>query len=128
MSASWTEAPASDWTFVYAPGAGSNLGNPFGVFASSLLLERGVSTLRFQFPYSEAGLSSPDRTPVLEQAWRAAIETARSGSARVAVGGRSMGGRIASQVVASGVQVEALALFAYPLHLRAARNSVATNT
>jgi predicted alpha/beta-hydrolase family hydrolase len=104
------------WTFVYAPGAGSNVHDPFGAYAARDLASHGVTTLRFQFPYMEAKKRGPDRPPVLEAAWRAAIETAREDGTRLVVGGRSMGGRIASQVVAQGVVVDALALFAYPLH------------
>jgi predicted alpha/beta-hydrolase family hydrolase len=110
------------WTFVYAPGAGANIDDPFGAYAGKELAQHGVSCVRFQFPYQEAGKKSPDRPDILEATWRAVIEhcqTHGSGSRpdrRLAIGGRSMGGRIASQVVAQGVPVDALALFAYPLH------------
>lgn len=107
---------AARWTFVYAPGAGSNVRDPFGAYAARELARHGVTTLRFQFPYMETGRRGPDRPPVLEAAWRAAIEAARKDGGRLVAGGRSMGGRIASQVVAQGVPVDALALFAYPLH------------
>ena len=108
------------WTFVYAPGAGASIDDPFGAYLGKDLSQRGVGCVRFQFPYQEAGKKSPDRPEVLEATWRAVIDHIRgSGSqpdSRIAVGGRSMGGRIASQVVAQGVAVDALALFAYPLH------------
>jgi uncharacterized protein len=113
------EGPAG-WTFVYAPGAGANIDDPFGAYLGKELSQRGVACVRFQFPYQEAGKKSPDRPEVLEATWRAVIEQfCGSGSqpdGRLAVGGRSMGGRIASQVVAQGVAVDAIALFAYPLH------------
>ncbi len=115
----WTdqaEPSGSFWAFVYAPGAGATQRDGFGIFAAQHLATAGVSTLRFQFPYTEAGRRIPDRTAVLEATWRAAIEAARGHAARLVVGGRSMGGRIASQVVAKGQIVDALALFAYPLH------------
>lgn len=108
-------APAG-WTFVYAPGAGSNLHDAFGVHVCRNLAGRGVESVRFQFSYMEAGKRVPDRPPVLEAAWRAVIEAVREPGARLCVGGRSMGGRMASHVVAQGVAVDALALFAYPLH------------
>ena len=111
------ETPAegnAGWTFLYAPGAGSNVQDPFGRFACRELAARGVRCVRFQFPYQEAKRRGPDRPPVLEATWRAAIE--RFAGRRLVVGGRSMGGRIASQVVAEGAAVDALALFAYPLH------------
>jgi hypothetical protein len=116
VSALWSEAPRADWALVYAPGAGSNLNDPFGRYAAVALQRAGVSCLRFQFPYSEAGRSAPDRPPLLEATWRAAIAAARTLAPRLIAGGRSMGGRIASQVAAQAVAVEALALFAYPLH------------
>lgn len=105
-----------EWTFIYAPGAGSNIHDAFGRSAAGQLAAAGVATVRFQFPYMEAGKRSPDRPAVLEETWRAVIETVRPGAPKLVAGGRSMGGRIASQVVAEGVPVDALALFAYPLH------------
>lgn len=116
VSAVRTAARRVRWTFVYAPGAGSNIHDPFGAYAAHELARHGVTTVRFQFPYMEAGRRGPDRPPVLEATWRAAIEVARDRRTRLVVGGRSMGGRIASQVVAQGERVDALALFAYPLH------------
>jgi predicted alpha/beta-hydrolase family hydrolase len=101
---------------VYAPGAGSSLSDPFGSYLASRLPDAGYALLRFQFPYTEAGRRMPDPNSVLEATWRAVIETARTLSSALAVGGRSMGGRIASQVVAQGVEVAGLALLAYPLH------------
>jgi len=101
------------WTFLYAPGAGSNVYDPFGRFACRELASRGVRCVRFQFPYQEAGRRYPDRPPVLEATWRPTIE--QLGGRRLAVGGRSMGGRIASQVVAQSTPTDALVLFAYPL-------------
>ncbi len=110
------EGAAAGWRFLYAPGAGSNLHDPFGAYCCQRLASEGVASVRFQFPYQEAGKRGPDRPPILEAAWRAAIEACRSEGERLVIGGRSMGGRIASQVVAAGTAVDALALFAYPLH------------
>src|SRR5437899_7776826 len=107
---------AMRWLFAYAPGAGSNVDDPFGVYASDALAAHGVAVVRIQFPYMEAGKKSPDRPAVLEATWRAVIERLRGEAPKIAVGGRSMGGRIASQVVAQGVEADAVALFAYPLH------------
>ncbi|MCH8185946.1 MAG: dienelactone hydrolase family protein [Chloroflexi bacterium] len=109
------EGESSGWRFVYAPGAGSNVHDPFGVHASQRLAAEGFSSVRFQFPYMEDGRRRPDRTSALEETWRMVIEAVRAPGLRLVVGGRSMGGRIASHVVAQGVEVDALALFAYPL-------------
>jgi len=110
-----SDAARATWTFTYAPGAGANVRDPFGAFAAEHLPREGVSVLRFQFPYMEAGRRSPDRPAVLEATWRAVLAALPRGG-RVVAGGRSMGGRIASQVVAAGERVDALCLFAYPLH------------
>ena len=107
---------ASDWLFIYAPGAGSNVNDAFGRYAGDILSEAGIASVRFQFPYTEAGRRRPDVPGVLEATWRAVIEKERPRASRIIVGGRSMGGRIASQVVAKGLAVDALVLFAYPLH------------
>ena len=101
--------------FVYAPGAGSNLHDPFGVYLCRQLASDGFTAVRFQFPYMEAGLRRPDSPPVLEDAWRVVVERLRPDGGRLVIGGTSMGGRIASQVVAKGTIVDALALFACPL-------------
>lgn len=102
--------------FVYAPGAGSNVHDPFGVHACRRLASLAYTAVRFQFPYMEARRRRPDRTPVLEATWRAVMEEVRDFAPRLVAGGRSMGGRVASQVVAGGTDVAGLALFAYPLN------------
>ncbi len=102
--------------FIYAPGAGSNLLDPFGVFACQELARANFEAWRFQFPYMEAKRAGPDRPPVLEATWRSVVAAVPRPTGKLVVGGRSMGGRIASQVVAQGVDVAGLALLAYPLH------------
>jgi len=106
------------WLFVYAPGAGSNVNDPFGAYAARVLPAAGISVLRFQFRYQELKRSGPDPNPLLERTWSAALARSRelASGARLVAGGRSMGGRIASQVADAGEEVDALALFAYPLH------------
>jgi hypothetical protein len=119
VTALWTAAAgdaAPGWLFAYAPGAGAGLNDPFGAFASGALAAEGVATLRFQFPYAEEGRRTPDPPQLLEATWRAVVDVARPRAPRLVIGGRSMGGRIASQVVAQGTAVDALALLAYPLH------------
>ena len=101
--------------FIYAPGAGSNLKDPFGEYLGRRLADEGVATIRFQFPYMEDGKRRPDSPKLLEETWREVIQAAGAGHQCLVIGGRSMGGRIASQVVAQGTVVDALALFAYPL-------------
>ncbi len=117
VSAVSTEAEVTPngWVFVYAPGAGARLDDGFGVYASRRLSEASIATVRFQFPYMEAGKRRPDRNDVLEATWTAVLEQVRDDGLRIVAGGRSMGGRIASQVAANQKGIDALALFAYPL-------------
>src|SRR5205823_486159 len=71
------------------------------------------------FLYIEQKRGVPDRPPALEACWRAAIDAARGfgGGNALAIGGKSMGGRIASQVAAAGVDgLRALVFLGYPLH------------
>ena len=97
-------APAP-WVVLYAPGAGSNLHDPFGVYFCRALADAGLAAVRFQFPYTEAGSKRPDPPALLEATWRAAVEACQPLGARVAVTGRSMGGRIASMAVAKGMEI-----------------------
>jgi uncharacterized protein len=90
---------------VLAHGAGAGQRSAFMVQTARALAHRGVTTVTFNFPYTEAGRSVPDRQPVLEATWRAVIRAlVTSGEARpghLAIGGKSMGGRLASHVVAA---------------------------
>lgn len=78
------------------------------------LASHGLRVVRFAFPYMAAGRTAPDREPVLVETWRAVI-AALGDPARLAIAGRSMGGRIAS-MVADDCSVRALVCFAYPFH------------
>ncbi len=75
VSVLWNAVDGSAWTFVYAPGAGSNLRDPFGQQLAERLPEAGVSLVRFQFPYQEAGLRRPDSPGMLLATWRAVLES-----------------------------------------------------
>ena len=109
------EDTPSTWLFVYAPGAGSNINDPFGAYLANRLAPENATVVRFQFPYMEIGRRRPNRTSTLEETWRCVLDAVRIPGLRLVVGGRSMGGRITSHVVAQGTEVDALALFAYPL-------------
>lgn len=109
------EGPPSGWALLYASGASSNVRAPFGEYACRLVAERSFAAVCFQFSCMEPGQRGPARPPVLEATWRSAIDTFRDEGRRLVVTGRIMGGRVASKVVADGADVDALALFAYPL-------------
>lgn len=72
---------------------------------------------RFNFPYAERGRKTPDRQSVLEATWGSMIECLWDlAPGRLVVGGKSMGGRIASNVVAAGASCDGLLFLGYPLH------------
>lgn len=87
---------------------------------SSALAARGVATLRYQFPYTEAGRRRPDRAPVLEATVRAAVAEAvrRAPELPLFAGGKSMGGRMTSQAQAAEplVGMRGLVFVGFPLH------------
>ena len=105
---------------VLAHGAGAGQMSPFMVHASRTLAAANIVTATFDFPYMTAGRKVPDRPPVLEHAWRDAIEAAREqlDGLPLFIGGKSMGGRIASQVAAQGGAgtLAGLVFLGYPLH------------
>jgi predicted alpha/beta-hydrolase family hydrolase len=103
---------------VLGHGAGGNRRNPMLVALAEALAATGRATLLYNFPYVEAGRHHPDPPAVLEATTRAAAALAleSTGAEWIVHGGRSMGGRIASQVVAAGARANGLAFLGYPLH------------
>jgi predicted alpha/beta-hydrolase family hydrolase len=106
---------------VLAHGAGAGQASGFMVETSQALADRGVTTATFDFPYMSAGRSVPDKAPVLEAAWRDAVAAARAHKAfaklPLFIGGKSMGGRIASHVASQGCpDLAGLVFLGYPLH------------
>jgi predicted alpha/beta-hydrolase family hydrolase len=90
------------------------------MFASGLA-SRGIDTATFNFLYTEKGRGAPDRGDKLELCYRAAIATVRQIEGikenALVIGGKSMGGRIASQVAAAGLEdLSGLVYLGYPLH------------
>jgi predicted alpha/beta-hydrolase family hydrolase len=113
--------PAGDASaaLVVAHGAGAGQVSPFMVQTAAGLAARGIATATFDFPYVTAGRRIPDRGDVLERSWREAIDEARQRLAGLPlfIGGKSMGGRIASQVAAQGCAgIAGLIFLGYPLH------------
>ncbi len=101
-------------TVILAHGAGAPMTHPFMAAVAKGMGEGGVRVVRFNFPYMEAKKKMPDRQPVLLDAWRRAIDE-HGGGARVLIGGKSMGGRMAS-MVADEMNVRGLICFGYPFH------------
>jgi predicted alpha/beta-hydrolase family hydrolase len=109
---------AGETVVVLGHGAGGNRRNPMLVALAEALAASGRAALLYNFRYSEAGSRRPDPPAVLEATTRdaAALALAASGARLIVHGGRSMGGRIASQVVAAGERANGLAFLGYPLH------------
>ena len=115
---------AADISLILAHGAGASQTSGFMVRIAGALAMRGIETITFNFAYSEAGRRLPDRNDKLEACWRGVIAAHRGGSLggnrplrRLAIGGKSMGGRIASQVAAADPDaIAGLVLLGYPLH------------
>jgi predicted alpha/beta-hydrolase family hydrolase len=114
-----TEGPGdADVTVVLAHGAGGDMSDEFMATVSAGLVEADMQVVRFNFPYAERGRRAPDRQEVLEATWRAVLDAVhRAHAPRILIaGGKSMGGRVASQVVAAGARAAGLVFLGYPLH------------
>jgi hypothetical protein len=103
---------------VLGHGAGGNRRNPQQLRIAEALAASGRRVVLYNFRYSEQRRNAPDKPEILERTTAAVGERAAGlpGVERVVHGGRSMGGRIASQVVSAGAPAAGLMLFAYPLH------------
>ena len=123
-------APEPFAAMILAHGAGAGQTSAFMVRAARDLAQHGLTVATFDFPYITAGRRIADRASVLEDAWRAAIDTFRAtigslprgiagtSSLPLFIGGKSMGGRIASHVASQGGAgpLAGLVFFGYPLH------------
>lgn len=112
--------PAKIAGLVLTPGASAGRDQSSLVAIDEALTGIGTRVQRIDFPYHRAGRRAPDRPPVLiatvVDATRALADELGVALDRIAVGGRSMGGRMCSMAVAEGLPAAALVLVSYPLH------------
>jgi predicted alpha/beta-hydrolase family hydrolase len=105
---------------VLAHGASRDLSDPVIEYLQLALTERRCLTLRFNFPFGEAGKSRPDSPDVLQRTFRAAIATlARDPNAAPAhlfLGGKGLGGLVAAELAGARVRVDGVFFMGYPLH------------
>jgi uncharacterized protein len=106
------------WTVALAHGAGAAMDTPFMNAFAAGLAGAGYRVARFEFPYMAerrrpGKRRPPDREPVLRQTWLAVVS--RLGAERLVIGGKSMGGRIAS-LIADEAHVAGLVCLGYPFH------------
>ena len=114
-----TGPPSSPHLFLFAHGAGGAMDTPWMTRVAAGLGDRGIRVVRFEFPYMAARRTggrrgAPDRQPVLLDTFRQVVDD-HGGGAKVAIGGKSMGGRMAS-IVADELQVRGLVCLGYPFH------------
>lgn len=106
--------------YVMAHGAGAGMHHSFMAAMAACLYERQIATLRYQFPYIEAGKRRPDYHKVLTSTVRAAVAEGRrlAPTLRLLAGGKSMGGRMTSRAQADGLlpDVKGLVFIGFPLH------------
>src|SRR5688500_4579768 len=109
-------------TLILGHGAGANQLHPFMRLFASGLADRGFDVVTFNFLYMERGRGAPDQKAKLESCYTAVIKAAQGHKKltanRLIIGGKSMGGRIASQVAAAdnSCTLEGLVFLGYPLH------------
>jgi hypothetical protein len=106
--------------YVMAHGAGAGMAHPFMASVGQGLAERGVATLRYQFPYMERGSKRPDAPKLAQATVRAAVTeaSARAPGLPLIAGGKSFGGRMTSQAQAASPLpgVRGIAFLGFPLH------------
>jgi predicted alpha/beta-hydrolase family hydrolase len=105
---------------VLAHDAGESLDQDFLVAMQRSLADDGFLSVRFNFPYAEAGKKRPDPDALLERTFRAALASLlpdpQNAPARLVLAGFGLGGRIAAQLVAQDVKTDGIVLLGYPLH------------
>jgi hypothetical protein len=105
---------------VLAHGAGAGMAHPFMAAVAAGLAERGIASLRYQFPYMERGAKRPDPPPLAQATVRAAVAAAQRllPELPLIAGGKSFGGRMTSQAQAKAPLpgVRGLAFLGFPLH------------
>jgi predicted alpha/beta-hydrolase family hydrolase len=115
--------------FIFAHGAGGPMRSAWMATVARGIAAYGIRVVRFEFPYMAAKKKAPDREPVLLEWWREVIrahvapppsaakrsKNAAEGGVATFIGGKSMGGRIAS-MVADEMNVRGLVCFGYPFH------------
>jgi len=105
---------------VLAHGAGAGMRHIFMESIAERLAQRGVATLRYQFPYMEAGRRAPNPSALLTATVRAAVDVAAdvAGGLPLLAGGKSMGGRMTSLAAAAAPLpgVRGIVFFGFPLH------------
>lgn len=113
------DVPSGAWALLaFAHGAGAGMRHAYMSGMSQRLVERGIGTFRYQFPYAEAGKGRPDPQPILLATVRSAVRYAATKGLPLLAGGKSMGGRMTSLAAAAEPlpDVRGIVFFGFPLH------------
>ncbi len=109
-----------DAVLILGHGANNNMDHPLLVGLHRRLAKEGLVMVRFNFPYAEEGKKRPDPDPFLEGAFRLVVEYVADleefKGLELFLGGKSMGARLAAQIVAQDVGASGLVFLGYPLH------------
>ncbi len=120
VSSIWNIPEQYDSILLIAPGAGKDMHSTFITSLHNGIAEKGVMTVKFNFPYLEQGRTAPNSPSVLEDTWLAVIDEVmkKTGSPRekLFLSGKSMGGRFATLLAAKIDGFAGLILYGYPLH------------
>jgi predicted alpha/beta-hydrolase family hydrolase len=120
VSALFLRPTDARYLYVFGHGAGAGMQHRFMAAASAQLAERGIASLRYQFPYMETGKGRPDSRGTLLATVRAAVRAAAETAPDLPLlaGGKSMGGRMTSLAAAEAPLpgVRGLVFFGFPLH------------
>jgi predicted alpha/beta-hydrolase family hydrolase len=118
----WIAAKPDSWdgdtAIILAHGAGQGMNSPFMSYFHEQLAERGFLTIKFNFEYIDQKRKMPDPQPKLQARYRAVVSEVIAGHRpqRVIIGGKSMGGRVASYIAGDTPGVQGLVFLGYPLH------------
>jgi uncharacterized protein len=109
---------SSETAVILAHGAGQGMNSPFMSYFHSALAEHGFHSVKFNFEYMDAKRRVPDPQPKLQARYRSVIENVMKEHRpkRLIIGGKSMGGRVASYIAADIPEVSGLIFLGYPLH------------
>lgn len=110
--------PSSTTAVILAHGAGQGMQSPFMTYFHTELGARGFLSVKFNFEYMDAKRRMPDPQPKLQARYRNVVDgvSAQYSPKHLIIGGKSMGGRVASYIAADTPGVEALVFLGYPLH------------
>ena len=103
---------------ILAHGAGQGMNSPFMKFFHETLPRRGILSVQFNFEYMDTGRKIPDPQPKLQALYRQIVEEVSQTHhpEKLIIGGKSMGGRVASYIAGNSEQVNGLVFLGYPLH------------